>query len=96
MLIYAKIHKKHGGCIIERRFFEFCIQKSLLKSHDLRLNNKGIYELGSRSSRDIDCGVFVGLLSVSSASFTSMFVFINSSTTNRFFLHDFVVNAYVL
>ena len=29
MLIYAKIHTKHGGCIIERRFFEFCIQKSL-------------------------------------------------------------------
>jgi hypothetical protein len=26
LLIYAKIMNKHGGCIIERCFFEFCIQ----------------------------------------------------------------------
>jgi hypothetical protein len=56
--------------IIERRFIEF-LHSEELKGHDLGLNIKGIYELGSRSSRDIDCGVFVGLLSISSTSFTT-------------------------
>jgi hypothetical protein len=32
MLIYAKFiqTRRISGCIIERRFFEFCIQKSLI------------------------------------------------------------------
>jgi hypothetical protein len=55
------------------------------------MNKKGVYELCSYSSRDSGGDVFVGLLSVSRISFTSVF----SSITNRFFLHDFVANNFV-
>jgi hypothetical protein len=56
MLIYAKIHTNTADVLLRGVSLSF----ASIKGHDLRFNNKGIYELGSRSSRDIDCGVFVG------------------------------------
>ena len=66
-----------------------------LKGHDLRLNIKGIYELGSRSILTVVSLLDCCLLAAPLSQLTSVFVFINSSTTNRFFLHDFVANNFV-
>ena len=96
MLIYAKIDTNNGGCIIERRFFEFCIQKNLkatIYGWTLKLFTNLVHEaleiLTVVSS--LDCCLLAAPLS----QLTSVFVFINSSTTNRFFLHDFVANNFV-
>jgi hypothetical protein len=56
------------------------------------VNSEGIYKLCSWNSSNIDYGVFVGMLSVSSVSFMSVLF---SFTTNRFVLKDFVANNFV-
>jgi hypothetical protein len=84
MLIYAKIMNKHGGCVIERYgFFEFCIQKSL-KELKATIYHEALDILTVVSS--LDCCLLDASLS-RACSF--------SSTTNKFFLHDFVVNHFV-
>ena len=76
-------------CIIERRFFEFCIQKSLTLKLFTNLVHEALEILTVVSS--LDCCLLAAPLS----QLTSVFVFINSSTTNRCFLHDFVANNFV-
>ena len=91
MLIYAKIMNKHGGCIIERCFFEFCIQKSLkatIYGWTIKVFTNFVHEALEISAvvSSLDCCLLAASLS-RACSF--------SSTTNRFFLHDFVANNFV-
>ena len=94
MQIYAKIMNKYDGCIIERCFVEFCVQKTLkelkatIYGWTIKVFTNFVHEaleiLTVVSS--MDCCLLAASLS-RAGSF--------SSTTNRFFLRDVGANNFV-